>query len=81
MSRGQVRRRPDRESATVVVHGTVGYVEGVDPDVLQLVAMSAGIDLHWLEARWAFAAADALPVAAALRACGRAVRLSSGVTR
>lgn len=78
---GRVRRRPDRQPCAVVVAGGTAYVVGVDPDELQLVALSAGLVHGWdrVRCRWEFRAADALPLAAALRAANRSVRLASGV--
>lgn len=79
----RVRRRAEREPVVVVVADWAAYVEGADPDEVQLIALSAGLAHEWDQpaSRWAFAASDALAVAAALRACGRRVRLASGGER
>lgn len=75
----RVRRRPSRKEATVVVTDVSAFVEGVDVDVVQLVALSAGLAHDWdrVASRWAFADSDALPLAAALRAANHTVCLAS----
>lgn len=77
---GRVRRRPDRQAVVVVVEGVSAYVLGVDPDELQVLALAAGLAHGWdsTRCRWTFRPEDALPLAAALRACGRSPRLASG---
>lgn len=79
MKAGQVRRRPDRQAATVVVTGDRVVVEGIDPDELGVLALAHGLDHRRDGTGWTFAAEDALRVAAALRSSGRQVRLSSGI--
>lgn len=63
-----------------MVDGTTAYVVGVEHDVVQLIALSAGLAHTWdgIAARWCFAAGDVLPLAAALRSTGRTVRLATG---
>lgn len=75
----RVRRRPEREPATVVLAGAVAFVTDVDVDTVQVLALSAGLSHTWdgVAARWTFRTEDALGLAAALRTAGRAVRLAS----
>lgn len=77
------RRRPERQPVTVRLAGATAFVEDVDPDELQVLALSAGLSHTWdsTRTRWEFAAADLLPIAAALRTAGRAVRLATTPTR
>lgn len=77
-ARPQVRRRPLREDVTVVAAGERVLVEGVDRDELEMIALAYGLEHRWTGSAWSFAAEDVLRVAAALRAGGRSVRLSSG---
>lgn len=78
----RVHRRPERQPVTVVLASATAYVEGIEPDELQLLALSAGLPHRWdsTRTRWEFAAADLLPIAAALRTAGRAVRLATTPT-
>lgn len=74
----QVRRRAVPEDVTVVATGERVLVEGVDRDALEVLALAYGLEHRWTGSAWSFAAEDVLRVAAALRAGGRSVRLSSG---
>ena len=77
MTRGQVRRRPCRQTATVVVAGTEAHVDGADPDVVQLAALAVTVPHAWTGERWQVPADRALDLAAALRSAGYAVRLTA----
>lgn len=78
----RVRRRPERDPATVVLAGAVTFVEDVDHDTVQVLALSAGLSHTWdsVAGRWTFRTEDALRLAAALRTAGRTVRLAITAT-
>lgn len=81
--KGHLRRRSERQPATVVVTGEVAHVTGVDPDELQLLLLASGLASTWdgTVSRWTVRTGDALRLAAALRSSGRPVRLASGGER